>query len=92
MLALLAGHGRAAQYRPLTVSVPDSAEMTANDELWIFIRRPTCVPHTMSKILLPKVENGLLSPQEAAKKLSRACRCKTTTNPKADEPTGGSAV
>ena len=67
--------------------IPDSTEITANDELRSFIRRPTCVPHTMSKILLPRIENSLLSPQQATKELSRA----RTVNPKADEPTGESA-
>ena len=62
--------------------------MTANDELWSVIRWPTCV---LSKILLPRIENSLLSPQEAAKELPRGRRCKTTVNPKDDEPTGESA-
>jgi len=65
-----------------------STEMTANDELWSFIRRPTYV---LSKILLPRIENSLLSPQEAAKELPRGRRSKTTVNLRDDEPTGESA-
>ena len=88
MLARVAGHTCTAQYWPWTVSIPDSTEMTANDDLWSFIRRPTCVPF---KILLPRIENSLLSPQEATKELPRGRRCKTTVNPKDDGPTGESA-
>ena len=39
----------------------------------------------MSEILLSRIENGLLSPQESAKELQSGHRCKTTVNPKADE-------
>jgi len=45
----------------------------------------------MFKILLPRIENSLLSPQQAMKELSRAHRCKTTMNPKADDLIGESA-
>ena len=40
----------------------------SKNELLIFLRQLTCVPQAMSKILLPKPENGLLSLPEAAKK------------------------
>ena len=73
---------------PRNIDLGSFPYLTADDELWSFIRRPTCVP---SKILLPRLENSLLSPQEAAKELPRGRRCKTTLNPKDDEPTGESA-